>query len=222
MVESALLTMHAQLQSVAVVAAALRNLRATACPQRANACTAAASRAHASREGMLPGGGSGQPNGKQVPVDGVPAGMVALEAVEELISCHIRAHCPDPADLHTLFPTLVEAAFGMPEQSIHRNRASNGGSKQKEHNGRESKGKRKRERRVEEIQEQELQVNVEGVLEDTLENGDGGKVTSPGWDKQGAVGAAELLLKVCFFPKNSATAAAMCSTPHPALPVPAT
>lgn len=213
MVECSLLTMHAQLQSVAVVMAALRSLRATACPPPADACTEA-SRAHTPSEGVLPGSGSGQLNRNQVPVDGTAAGVLALEAVEELISHHVRAHCPDPADLHRLFPTLVEAAFGMPKQSVQQNAVSVGGSKQKEHNGRKSKGKRERERQAEDKEEQELQVNVEGVLEDPLENGGGGKMKSPGWNKQSAIGAAELLLKVRFFPKNNATATELPCTCH--------
>lgn len=195
MVESTLLTMHAQLQSVAVVAAALRHLRAASPPASAGGC-AVASDAHDRCTPVPHGRDSGQAS-----VEGAATGALAVEEVEALLSRHVRAHCPEPAALHSLFPKLVQAAFGSSEQPppMEQNGASGGGSGDKRNN-RKKKAKAEEGRKAKTGQhepEVELMVNVEGMVD--AGQGDG-RTGTQGWGQQEAIAAAELLLRVrCLY-----------------------
>lgn len=194
MVESTLVTMHAQLQSVAVVAAALRHLREASPPASAGGC-AVAPDAHARSKPVPHGSDSGQ-----AAVEGAATGALALEEVEALLSRHVRAHCPEPLVLHSLFPQLVQAAFGSSEQPppMDQNGASGGGSggNNNKRNNRKKKAKAEEGRKPETGQhepEVELMVNVEGMVEE----GQGeGRAGTHGWGQQEAIAAAELLLRV--------------------------
>eukprot|EP00892_Ulva_mutabilis_P009941 jgi/Ulvmu1/7319/UM035_0108.1 len=186
MATCALGIMHEQLQSVAVVAAALRRLSAIA---QAHTAQASVHLTASKRQQALPREGAA-----------APARHMSCEAVEALLSQHIRGHCPQPADLHSLFPKLLAARLGaaqLPDAELPTGVTPAGGGSNEQKQRQADNGSKGGAEAAEEA-EQGLVVNVEGLVEDTREQGVGGGVAARQWDRQAAGEAAQLLLQVCL------------------------
>lgn len=198
MVKCALDITLEQLQNVAVVSAALRNLSATTSATVAGA-TEARHSAHVDARftcqcGLL--------KSHSAPTESYTGHhTLTPKEVEGLLAQHIRAHSPEPADLHRLLPILLEAALGVERNGVLK--GEHGAAPRSGHADRQtvaaaSEGRGQASNSKMEQDVGELMVNVKGMPHDPGQQAGDGKAVPHRWGTQAAAEAAQALLGVCL------------------------
>lgn len=178
MVESTLVSMHAQLRSVAVVAACLRYIKGKKTLGSSDYSLTANLR-------------SEQLRGHSSPLARQSSGLDVV-VIEDMISQHMRSHCPEPLDLLRALTFLMQASCSMHGLSVcarAHGTLITGGIHEVTKSGAKGKADEKKQ------DTDDLMVNVEGLQEGTID--DAYDHTSQTlWEQQTAIKVAEKLLAV--------------------------